>query len=177
MMMNEIMTRTPVWVFGLLVVLLYFGVAQAKTRTVPKRRVAILPIVMIVLSLSGIFSAFGANIIAIMAWLAALIVVLLVSTTLKPNDCITFSTATQKFNVPGSWIPMLLMMAIFIAKYVVAVVLAYNSSLRHSVSFIIGVSFIYGFLSSVFFARAWRVWSAQKNTVALHLRIDVPKDA
>ncbi len=165
-MMSEIMTRTPVWVFGLLVVLIYFGVVQAKTRAVPKRRVAILPVVMIGLSLSGIFSAFGTNSIAIMTWLAALIFVLLVSTTIKPNDHITFSTAAQKFNVPGSWIPMQLMLAIFITKYVVAVVLAYNSNLSHSVGFITSVSFIYGFLSSIFFARAWRVWATQKNAVA-----------
>jgi hypothetical protein len=166
MMMTEIISRTPTWVFGLLVALIYFGVLQSRTRTVPKLRVAILPILMIGLSLSGIFSAFGASLMAIIAWFAALVFVMVASDRIKANDDITFSTTTQKFNVPGSWIPMQIMMTIFITKYAVAVLLAYNSNLRHSIGFIIGVSFIYGFLSSVFFARAWRVWATQKNAAA-----------
>jgi hypothetical protein len=163
MMMTEIITRTPTWVFGLLAASIYLGIVQSKTRTVPKRRVAILPLVMIGLSLSGILSAFGASLIAIIVWLKALAIVMLVSKKIRSNDQISFSSATQKFTVPGSWLPMILMMAIFCTKYVVAVALAKNPQLSHSVSFMIGVSFVYGFLSSIFFARAWRVWASQKK--------------
>ncbi len=163
-MMIEIMTHTPIWVFGLLVGLIYFGLVQSRTRAVPKMRLAILPIVMIGLSLTGILSAFGVSWIAILVWVKAFGIVMLVSKKIKPNGQITFSITTQKFTVPGSWIPMILMMAIFMTKYAVAVTLAKNSQLSHSLSFIIGVSFIYGWLSSVLFVRAWRVWASQKKT-------------
>jgi hypothetical protein len=160
-MLNEIFSRTPVWVWGILVVILYFGIQQSKQRTVPKRRLAILPMVMLGLSLSGIWSAFGASIIGLAGWLAALTLVLILNQQLKPNEQATFSPVTKKFNVPGSWLPLCLMMAIFIAKYVVAILLGYNSTLKQSMEFIFSVSFVYGFLSSIFFVRAWRVWATQ----------------
>ena len=162
-MMSEIISRTPVWVWGILVVILYFGIQQSKQRAVPKRRIAILPMIMIGLSLSGILSAFGANFTGLIGWAAALILVLLLSQQIKPNQQITFSPATKTFTVPGSWLPMFLMMAIFIAKYAVAILLGYNPTLTQSMRFIFGVSFVYGFLSGVFFARAWRVWEIQKK--------------
>jgi hypothetical protein len=166
-MFAEIIKHTPIWVFGLFFVLIYFGIQQSKNRVVPKLRLAILPAVMIGLSLSGVLSAFGANILAFTAWLAALILVLLVSKQIKPDHHITFSSVTQKFNVPGSWLPLGLMMAIFMAKYAVAIAMGFQPSLSQSIHFIVVVSFVYGFLSSIFFARAWRVWATQKKPVMI----------
>jgi hypothetical protein len=162
-MLSEIFSRTPVWVGGILMVILYFGIQQSKQRTVPKRRLVILPMVMMGLSLSGIWSAFGGNLFGLAGWFAALALVFIVNQPLKPNEQVTFSPATKKFSVPGSWLPLCLMMAIFIAKYVVAILLGYNSTLKQSMAFIFSVSFVYGFLSSIFFARAWRVWATQKK--------------
>ncbi|MEY4728976.1 MAG: hypothetical protein RL020_134 [Pseudomonadota bacterium] len=162
-MLSEIISRTPVWVWGILLVILYFGIQQSKQRAVPKRRIAILPMIMIGLSLSGILSAFGGNVIGLAAWFAAVLLVLILSQQLKPNEHATFSPVTKKFTVPGSWLPLCLMMAIFIAKYIVAIMLGLNPSLKQSTQFIFGVSFVYGLLSSLFFARAMRVWATQKK--------------
>ena len=58
-MLIEILQRTPPWVFVLFFALLALGYFQSRSRTVSRRRVSILPVAMIVLSLYGVFSAFG----------------------------------------------------------------------------------------------------------------------
>ncbi len=166
-MLIQIITRTPVWVWGLLLLLIYFGILQSKRRELPKRRIAILPIVMISLSLAGILSAFGANWIGLAGWLIALVLVVLISQQIKPNSHITFSPTTQKFSVPGSWLPLYLMMAIFFTKFIVSVSLAIRPDFSKMTAFIFASSFIYGWLSSIFLVRSWRVWATQNNTATL----------
>jgi len=67
---------------------------------------------------------------------------------------VQFEPAQQAFRVPGSWLPLALMMAIFLLKYAVGVTLAMQPHLAHSAGFAITVSAAYGALSAVFLARA-----------------------
>jgi hypothetical protein len=166
-MFIQIITRTPLWVWGLFLVLIYFGIQQTKTRELPKRRIAILPIIMISLSLAGILSTFGANWIGLAGWLMAAALVVVISQQIKSNGNITFSPATQKFSVPGSWLPLGLMMTIFFTKFIVSVSLSIRPEFSKMTVFIFASSFIYGWLSSIFLVRSWRVWATQNNTAAL----------
>jgi hypothetical protein len=65
----------------------------------------------------------------------------------------------RHFRMPGSWIPLGLILAIFVARYLLAIVMAIDPSLHQATGFALGTSIAYGLLGGIFPARAVRVWS------------------
>ena len=156
----QILKHTPTWVFGLLLVLVYLGYVQSKTRLVPMQRLSILPAAMLCLSLTGVWSVFGLSLVGFGTWASTIIAIVLVSRSLKQPHGVVYASDTRVFTVPGSWVPFVLMMVIFFTRYVVAVALARNPAFRSSVSFVAVASMAYGFGSGMFLARALRIASA-----------------
>lgn len=153
-MLIQILTRTPPWVFLLFFVLLALGYVQSKNRTLSYSKVSILPGAMVMLSFYGVFSAFGANPIGLVFWILGVAIAVGVIAKRPAPKGVTFSAETQSFFVPGSWLPMALMMAIFFTKYAVGITLARQLPIASEMAFVGLVGFCYGFFSGVFLARA-----------------------
>ena len=64
---------------------------------------------------------------------------------------------TRSFIMPGSWLPLALMMGIFFTKYGVGIMLAQHGELRDADSCIAIVSLVYGFWSGMFFGRTAQI--------------------
>ena len=158
--LSTIIQRTPVWVWGLLAALLALGVSQLKTRQVGLRRVVIVPIAWLGFALYGMTSAFGNSgqgaAVAI-AWLVAAASVTAILLKLAPAPGTRFEAATQTFTVPGSIIPLLLILGIFMTKYIVGVELAMNAALARDASFALPIALLYGAFNGIFTARAIRL--------------------
>lgn len=152
-MLIEIMKRTPSWVFVLFFALLAVGYYQSKDRVISRGKVTILPVAMLILSFYGVLSAFGITLFAVTAWSAGVgIAIWLGLKTI--NMCgVSFTTKTNLFSVPGSWLPLCLMMAIFITKYAVGVILARKLPIAGELAFVGSISLVFGLFSGVFFAR------------------------
>ena len=73
-MILQILSHTPIWVYGLFFVLLVFGLIQTRTRTVRKLPALLLPAGMLALSLWGIYSSFGLATIPLAAWGMAIVI-------------------------------------------------------------------------------------------------------
>lgn len=157
-MLIEILKRTPPWVFGLFFVLLALGYFQSKGRTVSRSRVSILPVAMIVLSFYGVLSAFGMAAIGLVFWVLGVAIAVGICAKLSTPQGVTFFSETQSFFVPGSWLPLVFMMAIFFIKYSVGVILARRLPVASETAFVGSVSLCYGLLSGVFLARAIVIW-------------------
>ncbi len=157
-MFFEILKHTPTWVFVLFFLLLVLGYFQSKPRIVSLGKVAILPVAMIALSFYGVWSAFGASVVGIAAWFAGVGLAVLFNQLRTSLQSVAYSKETKSFSIPGSWLPLALMMAIFFTKYVVGVVLARKLAFGDTPLFIGGVSLIYGFLSGMFFAKVLGLW-------------------
>lgn len=157
-MLLEILKRTPPWVYLLFVVLLAFGYSQSKPRVVPRARIAILPGVMIGFSLYGVLSSFGTPALALVGWLLGVGLALLLGQALPFSRDASYSASTRSFAVPGSWLPLILMMAIFFIRYIVAVLLVRNPALADLELFAGGICLMYGFLSGIFLAGAAALW-------------------
>jgi hypothetical protein len=80
-----------------------------------------------------------------------------------------WSAATGNCHVPGSWVPLALMMAMFFARYALAVSQAMAPVLVHAAGFRTAASFGLGLLSGIFLARTLWVW-AQRPAVPLFNR-------
>ena len=153
-MIGQILSRTPAWVFALFFVLLVFGLMQARTRTVRRIPALLLPAGMVALSFAGIQSSFGLAPLPVASWAIALAIAALVGYALFRDDRIRYDATAKTYFVPGSWTPLAVIMAIFFAKYVYAVMNALNAAVISTTAFVIGLSAVYGVLSGYFAARA-----------------------
>ena len=117
----EILTHTPVWVWALLAALLIIGLGQTRSRTAGLLRVTALPLGMGVLSLYGTVSAFGTLPVVLLSWLASCVAVAYLVTPFAAPVGTHYDSRTRQFQLPGSWLPMALIMAIFLTKYAVGV--------------------------------------------------------
>lgn len=163
-MLLEILKHTPPWVFVLFAALVYLGAMQRRTRQLSLARVAIMPVVLFGLALSGLWGAFGADGLVVASWLAAVVIAVLLNRFAKWPRKISYTAATRSFLVEGSWTPLAAMMIIFFARYAVSVLLAIHPELRTAYWLAPSVSFAYGLMSGAFLARALRILGAAKST-------------
>lgn len=164
-MLAQILERTPSWVFVLLFVLVALGYVQSRDRTVRRGNLAIIPVAMIALSLYGVISAFGGAVLGLIAWVLGVGLAVLLGRNLTGPRGVLFSAESRSFFVPGSWVPLALMMAIFFSKYAVNVVQARHFPIATGLVFIGATSVWYGILSGAFLARALVIWRSADRTV------------
>ena len=150
----EIIKHTPVWVFGLLAVLVIFGILQSRDREVKVAAVLILPIAMTILSILGVSSAFGLALIPISVWLVGVLLCWGVGIKLAKPSGVSYCSEAKKLSIAGSWLPLILMMAIFFTKYFVGVVVARQLPILEQAEFMLIISLSYGCFSGVLIARA-----------------------
>lgn len=157
-MVLEILKHTPLWVYGLLLGLLYLGVTQSRPRQLSRTRALMLPMVMVVLSALGLISSFGATALHLGLWLAGLAVTALVAGELFTLVKARYHAHSGQFHVEGSWLPLLLILGIFLTKYLVGVLSALHSPLLAEPAVVAILCLFYGVLSGLFLARARRLW-------------------
>ncbi len=157
-MLNQILTNTPPWVWVLLLALLWLGWSQTRARSASLRRITLMPLAMTGLSLYGTLTAFGAEPLVMLTWLGAggVMATLVVQQALP--QATHYDSETRRFALPGSWVPLMLILGIFMTKYVVGAVTAMQPALTRDVSFSLGFGALNGVFSGVFLARAARLW-------------------
>lgn len=157
--LTQILRGTPGWVFLLFVVLVVLGYLQSKPREIAPLMVGVLPLALGAFSLARVLGTFGAELPALGAWAVGTAAALLANRAWKQPAGARWSAANDRFHVPGSWVPMMLIMAMFFARYALAVSQAMQPALFASAGFATAVSFGLGLLSGTFLARALWVWS------------------
>jgi hypothetical protein len=145
-------SHIPVWVFAVFGALVVLGIRQSRTRLVAPDTLVVVALAMFGLSLYGVIAAFGVNLAPLLAWALGISASASFGRRLLgPRGLERMSSSVV---IPGSWLPMGLLMAIFAAKFV----LGFASAVRHPVVtepwFIVAASFTFGILSGAFVARA-----------------------
>jgi hypothetical protein len=171
-MLIQIVQHTPSWVLLLLLALVAIGISRSRPRSVPLRRIFILPLAFTALSLFSLYSAFGANpggplnpmlALSALAWLCAAGVLLASAIKRGARRDVTYSAHTRRFQLPGSWLPLCWMISIFLIKYILAVLMAIQPSLYGSSSFAIAIGLLSGALNGILIGGAWRIWQVMQN--------------
>jgi predicted neutral ceramidase superfamily lipid hydrolase len=147
----QILKGTPIWVWAILAALIYLGSKQLKTRIVKRYSVLIAPIVFLFVGLM----AAGRGPLGFATWAVSLIsVAALTFFVWQPTGGARYETSGDRLHMPGSVVPMVLMLAIFLLNYVINVVLAINPAYRSELVWQVGPALILGALSGVFIGRA-----------------------
>ena len=168
--LSALVTHTPIGVWIGLAVLVALGIRQMSAQRVGARRLVALPIVLGLASALSAWQAFAAagELRMIASWGVGLALGLQLGRVLDlPRGVVADRDGT--FHVPGSVVPLLLMLGIFLVRYVVNVALAVSPGLAAQASFAIGACLAYGLPSGLFAARARKVLSvrAASNPAAL----------
>ncbi len=154
--MLQILSRTPAWVFILLGFLLALGLLQTRDRWVKRPIAYVLPVAMVALSLAGVLSSFGLKALPpIAGWLIGLLVVALAGRAAFLQSFapfVSFDVQKNQFFIPGSWAPLVVIMAIFCTKYALAVAQARGMTVAPSAA--AGLGLFFGACSGYFAARA-----------------------
>ncbi len=157
-----ILQRIPHSVWMLLALLIAIGISQSFTKRRSLRSATLIPIIMILLSLYGVMSVF-AQASALLAWAVGVAAALTFAHAVGAWKNIRWSQADQRLIVPGSWMPMLLMLGLFFTKFGVNVALAMHHELVNSTGFAMMASLAYGVFSGTFFARGVAAWKAANH--------------
>lgn len=154
-----ILRNTPSWAWMVLAALVLLGVMQLRDRTQGLARATIAPLAITAFSLWAATSAFARSPLAAEAlWLWLLAAVALAALLAMAPSSARYDAASRTFRLPGSWIPMVLFLGVFLARYVVAVRLALNPALVMDGSFVLPVATLYGAFSGLFLGRAAQLW-------------------
>ena len=161
-MLVTIVQRTPLWVWGLLAALLALGASQMRKRTVGLRRVFTLPLGMAAFSIFSLAAAFGSTPAPGLAaaWVLACTSLVGLGLWLRPRPpaATRYHAASRHFDLPGSAVPLLLIVALFFTRYAVNVELALQPTLARETGFALQVAALYGAFSGLFALRAARLW-------------------
>jgi uncharacterized membrane protein len=152
-----ILKATPMWVWVLLVVLLSVGVSQLRSRRVGLVRALAFPLAMLAFAAWGVFSAFGAG-LAAAVWAASFLALLPLLARVPMVRGVRWDAWREQFHMPGSLVPLLIIVAVFSLKYTVAVKLGFNPALAHDLGFALPVATAYGAVNALLAARAWMLW-------------------
>lgn len=159
--LGAVLKNTPAWVWGLLAALLALGLSQVRARQVSQIRMTIMPLAMTGLSLWGTASAFGKSALfgyVVLAWLASALVVGGLIAMTRPSAGTRHDAASRSFWIPGSWLPLALILGIFLTKYVVGVDLVMQPGLAQDGRYALVVGALYGICSGAFAGRSARLW-------------------
>lgn len=145
----------PVWPFVILAVLVALGVRQSRDRVVQPGTLAKVALAMLALSLYGVVAAFGASLVPVLAWAAGF------AAAVFPGGLVFaprgLAHAGSAVRVPGSWLPLWLMVGIFAAKFALGFATGVDAHVVHEAWFIAAVSAVLGLFSGAFAARATAV--------------------
>src|SRR6218665_1697128 len=122
--LSLILQHIPTWVWAVLAFILVMGVRQSRAQRMSRPRLLILPLAWLAFGAGGVESTFGVNAAPLLAWALGLGASLwAMKRSGWPGDA-RFDAGSGHFLVPGSWLPMALMLAIFAAKFALGFSLA-----------------------------------------------------
>ncbi|QJW84963.1 hypothetical protein HK414_19580 [Ramlibacter terrae] len=156
---TRILAGTPSRVWLLLAGFTALGLTQLRDRRASLLRVSLMPLGMTAFSLWGTVSALNGSPLlgqAPAAWLAAAALFALVLA--RGATPARYDPVQRTYALPGSAVPLLLILAIFLLKYGVGVELRLAPERLHEAGFMLAVTSLYGAISGIFPGRAARLW-------------------
>ena len=161
-MIISIFQQVPRFVWFLLAGLIALGVSMSFTRRRSLRAAIAVPLVMIMLSFYGVISVFNVS-AALLAWMGGVVLALGVSAALGMWSDVRWSRQERCLIVPGSWMPMAMIMGLFITKFGVNVMLGMHRELSADPMFATLAGFAYGAFSGMLLARGVAMLKAARQ--------------
>ena len=145
--LTEILSHTPLWVWGVFVLLIWRGLSSAQDREVTAQKLVILPAVIFYLALNGLaataHSPFGDIAVGIGVLLG------IGAGFARFNRTSAYQVAPGVIRMRGEWSTMIVILAIFFLHYAAGVLQETDPALTQSHAFVIMMGGASAFLSSM----------------------------
>ncbi|MFZ6875347.1 DUF6622 family protein [Undibacterium sp. Di27W] len=165
-MLNQIISGTPMYVWAILGFLAFRGIKASVDRELTVRAVVIIPLVMLGLSAHGILSGFGAEPLVIATWIAAIAAGATVSWNMVSDKNVRILADKGTVFYRGSWGPLIMMMSIFVMKYVVNVALHVSPALHSNMLFAVISTALFGLFNGLFLGKMLHVLLMYKQAMS-----------
>jgi hypothetical protein len=119
----RILVNTPLWVWPLLAYLIWQGSQAMRARTQPIWRMLIVPLVFFLMGLSRLVTARDSGLEPLLAWLAAAALFAWLA-LFRPPQLLAVDRKARTVTRPGSIVPLLRNVTVFVLQYGVAVATA-----------------------------------------------------
>jgi hypothetical protein len=164
-MLQQILIHTPVYVWAILAILVWRGIAALREREMTLRNLFIVPLVMLALSLQDVLMKFGSNAMPLAIWAGVAISTALLVWKFSRSRTAPGTTAGSVI-VRGSWVPLAMMMAVFFTKYAASVLLAVVPHARQDLLFAASVCALFGVFNGSFLGRLARDVASSRRALA-----------
>jgi hypothetical protein len=156
-MFREILSHTPVWVWGILLALVAFGIRQTSERRIGALTLAIMTTALISWSGLSLFASYDwrGGVIAVYLAVAATVAELMRRSTIPSGA--RYELETGQLTIPGSILPLFLMVGIFLCRFGIAVFLATHPQAKSSIMFTVPSSALCGLIAGLFAGRNLRL--------------------
>lgn len=153
--LQQILTHVPGYVWAILATILVLGLLQSRPQRLGRPRLLVLPLAWLAFGAWGVAGAFGLASSAALAWLAGLAAsVVLVRLLGWPGK---IRAEGRHFLVPGSWLPLALMLGLFCAKFALGMGLALHPEWRQQLLVALGFSSLFGLLGGAILGRSLHI--------------------
>jgi hypothetical protein len=150
--MLNIITEIPIWVWPLFFILLLGGLKARKTSTVPLTMLLLIPSVFFTWGLFSFYGTHACHLISILLWLLSLALGFCVGFIHMQKLDLRFDKQQKKVQLPGSWIPLILSMAIFTTKFTLGMLTAMHPNLIGSLP-LLSLELFSTFIAGIFAGR------------------------
>ncbi len=152
------LSHIPLWVLPLFLFLLWMGQRQSRPRTMSPALAVSIAVALLGLSVYGVLAAFGARPIAVVCWAAGFAASLTMGTRVFGPGRLAMTGDRSAVNVPGSWLPMALLIGMFGAKFALGFLAGTGSPMLQQLWFVSLASVTLGLLSGGFATRSIAVF-------------------
>lgn len=156
--MMQIFTHTPIWVWALLAFLVQRGYVMSQDRQLSVRKACLLPVIMLAWSVYGVVQL--GDISLVVAYSIVCVAIAGLRLKLTGKFAQSYDATTQMLTVKGSWLPMLVILAIFLGKYVYNIALAMQPGLQQSTQFVWVCQLLFALASGYFLANLMQTITA-----------------
>lgn len=149
----QALKNTPWWVFFLFFYLMKVGLDATKTTVVSLKKLFILPIVFLVVSINTLVTSVQVNALTLGTYLFSLFCGVVGGWILVKNFNLQFDKRRGLVKLPGSWITLILILVIFLAKYYFGYSLATDPTKAEDTIFEISMLSVSGACTGLFLGR------------------------
>jgi hypothetical protein len=159
-----IVQGAPLWVWPLLALLLFLGIRSLRPRAVPVASLIALPLAFFGLSLTNLLPLDHLSPIRIGVWVAAVLIGMIPGWFLVRPQRIGIDRLHRRIGVPGSIVPLILMLAAFVGGFYFGYLFARYPELKTDPATLAFASTYRGLMSGYFLGQTLRLFRLYFST-------------
>lgn len=164
-MLAEIVHHTPVAVWAGLAALVALGLSRLRPRSLSTVRLFALPALLGTLGLASLLLDFG-SLLVVLVWAMAFALAAWAARRLPAPRGLAWDAAAARLLLPGSWLPLGVMLAMFVVRYASAVAAALHPEWRHTATLGLPLALASGAVSGLLLGRSLGLLHAARQNPA-----------